>query len=80
MMKCKDGVTLFYKRIETMIWKEDPRYQNLETIFGYKSQFVRDSDHKYVFEVYRPVLIQKGNEKLRYKAYLLKNPKSYKEM
>jgi hypothetical protein len=43
MMRVKDSVNMFYKRIETLIDQNDNDINALARQFGYKSVLVRDT-------------------------------------
>ena len=80
MKKVKDSISIYYKRIETLINQNDPDYNSLVQIFGYKSMIVRDDEHKYMFEIYCPILIEKGSIKLKAKERIIQMPKSFKDL
>lgn len=77
--RVKDSFFLAYNKLETYpyLWFDEEDHQgNLQTNYGYKSQFVRDPKNPvYQMEVYMPILIEKGEKKLRYKTNLFKNMK-----
>ena len=47
--------------------EEDPDYSMIARYFGYKSSMIRDIDFKEnIYEVYEPILKQKGIRKLKF--------------
>mmetsp|Transcript_33448 Transcript_33448/g.51361 ORF Transcript_33448/g.51361 Transcript_33448/m.51361 type:complete len:149 (+) Transcript_33448:5862-6308(+) len=59
-------MNMFYHRVEMLINEEDQDYNYLSHKFGYKCCFIRDlSEPSYVYESYIPILISKGQAKLR---------------
>jgi len=77
----KDAVSIFYKKIETLIDLEDPHYNDLsKKHFGYKYYLVRNQIGGTVAEMIKPELIEKGKMALQAKEDRLRVPKTLDEL
>ena len=65
----KDSINLMYKKVESFIDEDDQDCNFLSRRFGYKCRFVRNPKQiQYLFETYTPIMMRKGNQKIRNKA------------
>ena len=61
MLRIKDSMNIFYKRVETQVDEEDQDYNIISHKFGYKSCFVRCLEcPQYIFEQYVPIVASKA--------------------
>ena len=59
-------MNMIYKRVETLINKDDQDYNTIFHLFGYKCNYIRNQDSsRYLMEVYIPILKRDGLKKLR---------------
>ena len=71
MVRIKDSISIFYKRIEMIINPDDLDYNGMCRMFGYKSCLIKNNSGDHIMEVFRPILYEKGKRKLENKEKLL---------
>lgn len=55
--KVKDSHNLFYKRVNTLIVKNDPKYNKLSKMFGFKVKLIKDPEQPgQAMEIFTPTL------------------------